>query len=307
VGGAADQLVGPPHPSLSPRPAGGEDKTLSSRERQRERALPRRDVFIWAAAILFLNQLFGVVKEMPAVSLEALVSDFLAIGIFQYLAWYVVFRLLISSDLAPEARSRDFLIIAALCLPIFLPTSKMVWVAATGIALYLWLFNQGDPKVRAAGVVLAALSVQELWGHIFFNLVTFPLLRAETAVVGTLLAAARPGTVWHDNAITEPNGFGIVIINSCSSFHNLSLAMLCWLTVSRLRRQDWRVRDLVIGGAIGVTMILFNVVKICLMAWNINLYHYWHDGIGAEMYAIGASLTILLMSLYGASPTRRPA
>lgn len=244
---------------------------------------------------------------MPAVSLEALVSDFLAIGIFQYLAWYVVFRLLVSSDRAPEARSRDFLIIAALCLPIFLPTSKMVWVAATGIALYLWLFNQGDPKVRAAGIVLAALSVQELWGHIFFNLVTFPLLRAETACVGTLLEAVRPGTIWHDNAITGPNGYGIVIINSCSSFHNLSLAMLCWLTVSMLRHQDWRVRDFVIGGAIGVTMILFNVVRICLMAWNIDLYHYWHDGIGAEMYAIGASLTILLMSLYGASPTRRPA
>jgi exosortase/archaeosortase family protein len=242
---------------------------------------------------------------MPAVSLEALVSDFLAVGIFQYLAWYVVFRLLGSSDRAPAARSRDFLVIAALCIPVFLPTSKMVWVAATGIAAYLWLFNRGDPKVRAAGVVLAALSVQELWGHIFFNLVTFPLLRAETAVVGTMLEVARPGTVWHDNAITGPNGYGVVIINSCSSFHNLSLAMLCWLTVSRLRRQDWRVRDYVIGGVIGVTMILFNVVRICLMAWNINLYHYWHDGIGAEMYAIGASLTILLMSLYGARPTRR--
>jgi exosortase/archaeosortase family protein len=278
---------------------------ISGRERQRERALPRRDVFIWAAVILFGNHLFGVVKEMPAVSLEALVSDFLAIGIFQYLAWYVIFRLLISSDLAPAARSRDFLVIAALCLPIFLPTSKMVWVAATGIAVYLWLFNQGDPKVRAAGMVLAALSIQELWGHIFFNLVTFPLLRAETAVVGTLLEAVRPGTVWHDNAITGPNGYGVVIIGNCSSFHNLSLAMLCWLTVSRLRRQDWRVRDFVIGGAIGVTMILFNVVRICLMAGNVNLYHYWHDGIGAEMYAVAASLTILLMSLYGSRPARR--
>ena len=161
-------------------------------------------------------------------------------------------------------------------------------------------------RLRAAGIVLAALSVQELWGHIFFNLVTFPLLRAETAVVGTLLEAMRPGTVWHDNAITGPNGYGIVIINSCSSFHNLSLAMLCWLTVSRLRHQDWRVRDFVIGGAIGVTMILFNVVRICLMGWDINLYHYWHDGIGAEIYAIGASLTILLMSLYGSRPAGRP-
>ena len=52
-------------------------------------------------------------------------------------------------------------------------------------------------------------------------------------------------------------------------------------------------------------MILFNVVRICLMGWDINLYHYWHDGTGAQIYAIGASLTILLMSLYGSRPTGR--
>jgi hypothetical protein len=53
-------------------------------------------------------------------------------------------------------------------------------------------------------------------------------------------------------------------------------------------------------------MILFNVARIVLMAWNIDLYHYWHDGIGAEIFAIGASLAILLMSLYGARPAGRP-
>jgi hypothetical protein len=83
--------------------------------------------------------------------------------------------------------------------------------------------------------------------------------------------------------------------------------MLCWLTVSRWRHQDWWVRDFAIGGAIGVTMILFNVVRLCLMAWNIDLYHYWHDGTGTEIYAVGASLTILLLSLYGARPVGRPA
>jgi exosortase/archaeosortase family protein len=268
--------------------------------------MPRRDIFLWAAAILFLNRLFVVVKDIPSASLEALVSDLLAIGIFQYLAWYVVFRLLGSSDRAPAAQLRDFLVTAALCLSVFSPTNSMIWFATTGIALYLWLCSAGDLNLRAAGVVLAALSVQELWGPIFFNLFAFPLLRIETAVVGTILEVARPGTIWLENVIRGPSGYGVLIAPGCSSFHNLSLAMLCWLTVSRLRHQDWRARDFAIGGAIGVTMILFNVVRICLMAWNIDLYHYWHDGIGAEIFAIGASLTILLMSLYGASPIRRP-
>lgn len=188
----------------------------------------------------------------------------------------------------------------------FLPTSKAIWIAATGIAIYLWLFNAGDLELRAAGIVLAALAVQELWGHILFNLISMPLLRAETAVVGTLMEAIRPGTAWHDNAVTGPSGFSIVIINSCSSFHNLSLALLCWVTISRMWHQNWRCRDFVLGAVIGVTMILFNVTRICLMSWNDDFYHYWHDGIGAQIFTVGASLTILMLSLNAARSARRP-
>jgi hypothetical protein len=243
---------------------------------------------------------------MPAASLEVLVTDLLAVGIFQYLAWYAIFRLLGSSDPGPAAQWRDFLIIAAFCLLVFLPTSRAIWVAASGIAIYLFLTETGDAKLRAAGIVLAALSVQELWGRLFFNLVADHLLRAEAAVIGTMLEVARPGTVWHDNGISGPDGHGVVIISGCSSFHNVSLALLCWVTLSRLRRQTWEVRDFVIGPAIGITMILFNLARICLMAWNIELYHYWHESSGTEIFAIGASLTILLMSLYGSKPTGRP-
>jgi colanic acid biosynthesis glycosyl transferase WcaI len=315
--GAVDRRVGPPPPgtarragrpraTLSPWPAGGEGETLSTGERRRGRALPRRDIFIWAGAILFLNQLFGVVKEMPAASLETLVSDLLAVGIFQYLAWYVVLRLLGSSGIVPAARLRDFLVTAPLCLLVFLPTSRAIWVAASGIAIYLFLTDTGDRRLRAAGIVLAALSVQELWGKVFFNLFASYLLRAEAAAVGTMLEAARPGTVWQDNAIMGPDGHGVVILGGCSSFHNVSLALLCWVTISRLRSQNWQVRDFVIGSAIGITMILLNMARIVLMAWNVELYHYWHNGIGTEIFGIGASLTILLMSLYGSRLAGRP-
>jgi hypothetical protein len=284
----------------------GTSKTNTAYEHLRL-GLPRRDIFIWAAVILFLNQLFSMVKEAQPASLEQLASDFCAVGVFQYLAWYVILRLLSSSELAPTARWRDFLVTAALCLLVFLPTSRMIWVSASGIAIYLWIYNGGDPKLRAAGIVLAALSVQEFWGHIFFKLVAFPLLRAETAVVGTMLQATRAGTVWQDNVITGPNGYGILIYTGCSAFHNLSLALLCWLTLNKLRHQNWRVRDFLIGGVVGGTMIVFNLVRLYLMAWDIDLLHYWHDGVGAEVFAISASVTILLISLYGSRPTRRPA
>ena len=245
--------------------------------------LPRRDIFIWVCAIIFLNQLLGVVKELPSAAPGQVLSDLGAIGVFQLMAWYAIFRLLASSDPTPVAQLREFLIAAALCSLVLVPSNRMIWVTALGVGILGSVFNGGDRKLRAAGIVLAALSVQEFWGPVAFKLFILPLLRAETAVVGTILELVRAGTHWRDNVIIGPSGHGIVLYDGCSSFHNLSVAALCWLTVRSLQNERWRARDFAIGCLVGITMVLFNTTRLCLMAWNDNLYRYWHDGgLGAQ-------------------------
>jgi hypothetical protein len=269
--------------------------------------LPRRDVFIWVCAILFSNQLLSVIKEAASAAPWQLLSDLAAIGAFQLMAWYAIFRLFASSDFAAKARLRDLLIAVALCFLVFVPSTRTIWVAALGAGIYAWLFHGGDLKARAAGLVLASLSVQEFWGRIVFKLFAFPLLRAETAAVGTTLQAVRPGTVWEGNVIAGSTGHTIVVYDLCSSFHNLSLAALCWVTVRSLRDQRWQGRDFVTGGFVGMTMVLLNITRLCLMAWNADLYQYWHDGAGAQIFAIGASAVVLLISLHGSRSDRRVA
>jgi hypothetical protein len=269
--------------------------------------LPRRDIFIWTSLVLLLNHLAAAIFEVPSGSLERLATEAGAISVFQYIAWYAIFRLPIGSDPGPTARWWDVLVTVPWCFLVFLPTARIVWVAAVGVAFYWWIFNRGDSRLRAAGIVLAALSVQAFWGHVFFHLVAFPLLCAETAVVGTILQVVRAGTVWQDNVVTALNGYGIVILNQCSSFHNLSLAMLCWVTISKLRHQNWRPSDFLIGGVVGLTMILWNVARLCVMAWNIDLYTYMHSGKGAEMFALSASLSVFLVSVYGSRSVERQA
>jgi exosortase/archaeosortase family protein len=267
--------------------------------------LPRRDLFLWVSAIIFFNQLLAAVNPLPWASPGQVLSDLAAVSFFQIMAWYAIFRLLAASDPTQVAQVRDVLIALALCLPLFLPTGRTIKVLALGAAIFFWARGRDDPKLRAAGVVLAALAIQQYWGHIVFDLFALPLLRAETAVVGALLQAARAGTVWQGNIITGPSGFGIIVYSGCSSFHNLSLAMLCWLTVSRLRNQDWRRKDLLTGCVIGATMIACNVMRLCLMAWSPDLYEYWHNGLGAQIFAVGASVMVLVLSLYGSRPATR--
>jgi hypothetical protein len=274
-------------------------------ERRGQCDLPRRDVFIWAASILFLNHVYGALTATPSASIGQRLVDLGSVGVFQYLAWYAVFRLLGTSGRAEIAEARDVIVTAALCLLALSPSSRMIWIAAGGAAVYLTFCNAGDAKLRAAGIVLGALSVQQFWGFIFFNFVAFPLLGAETAVVGTVLAAVRAGTVWHDNVVTGPNGYGIIIYGACSSFHNVSAAVLCWVALTKLRRPRWRAGDFAVGGIACSTMILLNLVRLCLMSWDVDLFRFLHDGAGADLFAAGGSAAVLLISLYGAGPAKR--
>ena len=245
-------------------------------------ALLRRDVFIWVCAIVFLNQLLGIVKETPVASPEQLLSDLGAVGVFQLMAWYAIFRLLASSGPAPVAQLRDIVIALGLCCFIFVSVNA-IDLDHGARHRRLWLARQRGRFEAARGRNChCRTSVQEFWGRIVFKLFALPLLRAETAVVGTMLQVVRPGTMWRDNVITGPSGHGIVVYDFCSSFHNLSVAALCWLTVRALRDQSWQARDFVTGGVVGVTMVLCNVTRLCLMAWDAGLYQYWHDGDGKK-------------------------
>ena len=276
-------------------------------DRLRRSAFLRRDLFIWAAVILFFNQLADIAKGPLIFSTRSIIYVLLAISIFQYMAWYAVFRFLWTSDRAQAARWQDLASVTALLILLFVPVGRMIWVSATGLAGYLCLFNDGDRKLRSAGIVLAALSVQALWGHIFFNLIALHLLRVETAAVGFMLEMAGAGTSWKGNVITGPTGFGLAIFASCSSFHNLSSALLCWVTVTRMRCQHLSRRTFVVGAIIGTTMIALNFARLYLMALDADSYDLWHEGVGGEIFAVGASLAVLLISLIGTRKTARAA
>jgi hypothetical protein len=53
-------------------------------------------------------------------------------------------------------------------------------------------------------------------------------------------------------------------------------------------------------------MVAFNITRLSLMALNNDLYKYWHDGIGASIFAAGASFTVLLLSLSGVKAQQQP-
>jgi hypothetical protein len=260
--------------------------------------ISRAAVFRWAVVILLANQLLRIIKASAPTTLPDTITSLLSVSVFQCLAWYVVFQLLGASERTRIAPNRDWVVGLGSCMMVFIPTHGSVWIAATMIGVYLILTPDGDRKLRSAGIVLLALSIQGSWGSLLFEVIASPLLRAETAVVGSILQTMQSGTSWQDNMITAKSGWGIVIYPYCSSFHNVSLALLCWVTISRLASDTWHGRDYAVAGLIAAAMIAMNMTRLALMSVNQSFYYYWHDGTGNPIFAMTTTLFVLLASLF---------
>jgi hypothetical protein len=273
-----------------------------------ELTFSRRELFIWFAAILFATKLFQSVAQVSGLSLrDTHVIQAAGLGAFQLLAWFAVFRLFAWESSKDPATGLDFAVIGllgvvnvAFGMINVMPAQRAVWIVATLAALYIYFSSAKASYSRAAATVLFALAVQALWGPVFFSLFDYDLLRGDAALVGTLLDVTRSGYSWHDNVVGT-QGHSIAIYSGCSSFHNVSLAMLCWVALTKLNRPTFIATDFIFGAAVCLVMIAVNVARLYVAALSFGAYEYWHNGNGAHIFQVGVSVLILLISLWGSS------
>ncbi len=255
----------------------------------------RRELFIWLASVLCASACAQTMTHggTTALSLES-------IGAFQILGWFAVLRLLYLQTSSAPASNRDFWVMGVVGAINFLPSGKATWIAATLAALYIYVGNEKASNGRAGASVLGALSVQSLWGPTLFSLFTVYILRADAALVGVALKLTRGGFDWHENVIST-QGFTVGIYNDCSSFHNISLAALCWMSLTKLHRPTFIRSDFKFGAAACLAMIVLNAARLYTISLGRESFAYWHDGAGAQIFAVTASFFIAAICAWGAS------
>lgn len=272
------------------------------------RGIRRREAFLWATVCLLANQ---AVQLMDTSSLSAFAVSLANQNLIYWIACYAaIYRLYLSDQAALPTRADRWLLIS-ICL-LIIPASILPYRFATGIlatatAGYFIYAAGADRNLRAAGIVLLALSTQLVWGPIFFQLFMPELLSADGYLVGEILTSVRPDIAWRETTFTGPDGHAIVLVGGCSSFNNLSSALLAVVAITMLARTEWERRDAGVIAIVVVSMILLNTLRICLLAWSADSYAYWHNGPGVVVFGLGQSLLVLLLAWYGAQLSRRPA
>jgi exosortase/archaeosortase family protein len=268
----------------------------------------RRELLLWIVVGLFANQ---TLLLLNVESLEAFAASLLTQNDIYWLACGVTIYRLCASDPAIRATGLDCALAAALgvciLLSSLLPYRFGIGLLATLVAVYLLRVDHGDRNLKAAGDVLLAVSMQLVWGPIVFQLFTPELLKADAALVGTMLGELRPDIVWSGTSFFAPDGHAVSLIAACSSFNNVSSAVLACVVVAMLRRNQWVRRDIATVIIASAAMILVNVVRICLFAWSEDYRLFWHDGAGAQILAIAQTLVVLAIAWWGAAPSRRAA
>jgi exosortase/archaeosortase family protein len=269
--------------------------------------LGRREAFLWLASGLFANQALQLVDTN---SWQAFAASLASQNYIYWLACYAVLYRLYLSDGAARATRLDFLLVLATCVGIllssFLPYRVAIGLLATVMAGYLIMTHGGDRNLKAAGAVLLALSGQLVWGPLLFQFFTPELVRADAAVVGEILNSLRPDIVWTGTRFLGADGHSIALVGACSSFNNVSTAVLACATVAMLTRTEWLRRDIAAIAVACVAMVLINAMRICLLAWSGGSYEFWHNGAGVQILGIAETLVVLLIAWWGAAP-RKPA
>jgi hypothetical protein len=168
--------------------------------------------------------------------------------------------------------------VVALAL-IALPIDALSWIAVAGLALYILLFTDPDQSMRRGAVVLLATTVPMFWSRLLFRLFANFILEIDASLVGWLLGADRTG-----NMIRFANDSGyLVIMPPCSSLANMSLAFLCWITVSEFAGHRRALTDLWWCLLACSSVLAINVGRLSVMGISLGHYEAIHNQIGSAV------------------------
>lgn len=268
-------------------------------------SISRRELFLWLSAILLAGQLMRIAGDFPLRGIAALEDLIATKSVFYYLAWYAVFRLLLDSRDARTCDSRDLVVGLAVVLVNLFHTHAATWIALTATGLYLSATRSGDGKFGGAAVVMLALALNGFWGRQIFDLFAYQIVRADAAALGTLLTMIGSDITWQDTIIGRTGAPGIIVYGPCSAFHNLSLGLLCWVTVTKLVRTEWLRKDFLVAGLVCLTVVLLNTGRLALLVVRPEEFDYWHTGFGAVLVGWVTSLAVLAISVWGAISASR--
>jgi hypothetical protein len=198
---------------------------------------------------------------------------------------------LILKDCGDRVSRIDLLVGATFIVPTILPVGGASWLAVTALCLYLLVFSPASSSTSRGAMVLLSLTVPMLWAPLLFRCFSETILGIDAYLAGELLGTPHAG-----NIFGFADGAGnLAILPPCSSMSNLSLVVVCWVTMSQAVAHRWTPKDLGWCVLAGVAVVMTNVTRLSLMGLNQRSYVAVHGPTGALI--VNAILLCLMVGI----------
>jgi hypothetical protein len=198
---------------------------------------------------------------------------------------------------------------ATYLLGLCIPHSAASMAALTFFAAYEGIRQRRSVEAVAAASLFIGIAICQTWGLVLLHLFAGPLLAVDATFVAWLLGTIQGDGVEHiGNLVEVADGQPLVIMIGCSSFSNMSFALLCWMTVVRASRPGWLRSDLGIAFGVVIAVIALNVLRMGLMGLSRDAYLLLHGPVGANVFNTLILVTAISAGWYASAPgkARRP-
>jgi hypothetical protein len=236
--------------------------------------MPRDQFFAGLYILACINGLLG--RVIQSVSFHGWMGAVtgIDINVIVLFACFAGISTMLSRQERDEIRSADLVVALVFLGLVSLPIFALSWVAVTGLSLYILLFANGGSERRRGAVILLALTVPMLWSRLLFQFFSKLILDIDAAFVASLLGTDRIGNMVH---FADGSGY-MVVLAPCSSLANMSLAFLCWVSVTQWAKHRWCAMDILWSLLACASVITVNVTRISLM----GLSHSHYDAIHSQ-------------------------
>jgi hypothetical protein len=201
---------------------------------------------------------------------------------------------LVLRDRTIGVRSSELAMGAGFVFLVVLPIGSLSWLAVTALSLYVIISTNVALSGRGAFILLAS-TVPMLWSRLLFQFFANLILEIDASLVGRILGTQRTGGI-----VEFADNSGVLEITpACSSLANVSLAFLCWVTVSQLVSHKKSGSDLLCCLMACISVIAVNVTRISV--YGLSQWHYvtFHSPLGIAVTNIITVCLIVGFSILG--------
>lgn len=213
--------------------------------------------------------------------ISAIVWMALAIGIWRL--W---------QDGAQPCRPREVWPLMIASLGFLVPLASISWIVL-GAACFLAAVFSASTGASKGLAITGLAAVRDPVSKLLLDVFAEPLLTLDAYASSILLNALGKPVEREGNIMSATADHALLIMSGCSSFTNLSLALLAWASILvGFSTPTWRL--LLTGGAIlGTAVVFLNTIRLSLMALSVDSYRIVHDAWGADVFLLLTSCLIV--------------